>query len=193
MYTINDPNNTNSTGPPIKFTGDLTAASYFSAIGDGNGSSSFVLFRRSAAMAMYYFGDDNGYKSVSQLQVSVTDPWGAELNPPQTQPSSSSTGAIVGGIAGFVVLAGLVIFFIKRKWSNKNKAESTTAAQDKNQQHLDQPDNYIRPQPLGQNGGPNTHDPTWQYPAISYPPGQTAPTAILPMAPISSPRPHQTS
>ncbi|KAF9153496.1 hypothetical protein BG015_003276 [Linnemannia schmuckeri] len=192
IYKINDPDNANSTGPPIaNFTNDVTNMDYFVPLGDGTSSTTFALMKR--FNSMYVFGNDNGFRYTHEIKVNISDPVGINPNPkkPSTGSSSqnddsSSTGAIIGAIFGLGVVVGLIFLFIWRS-SRTKTANATTSAADKPLPPFPPlNNNYAYPQQPGQNGGPSYYYPAGQHPASSYPLNQDTLTTFLPMAPITS-------
>ncbi|KAF9086162.1 hypothetical protein BGX29_001546, partial [Mortierella sp. GBA35] len=211
-YSIKDPNNAVSTGPPTNFTADISQTKYIVPIGDGIGASSFSLMKILSYTNV--LGNENGSKYARRKEITVADTVGINNGLPRpptsstsggnggnssptnsSQGSSASVGVIVGVIVGLVALAGLTFFIIKKRRTSQNKGTATavaaTAASFKTELPLDRPENYTPPQQLGQNGEPN-YDTTGQYLATSYPMGLNEPTTILPMAPISSAPQQQT-
>ncbi|KAK3836903.1 MAG: hypothetical protein J3R72DRAFT_450044 [Linnemannia gamsii] len=187
-YTIKDPNNAVSTGPPTNFTVNmkLMDMAWGVPIGDGIGASSFLIMRY--VNDIYVLGNENGSKYHRQInKISVVNPVGINNGirlptpssisggnggKPSSQDSSSSVGVIIGAIVSLVVLAGFAFFIIKRRRTIRNKG-TAGAASFKTELPLDQ-ENYTPPQQPGQNL------------ATSYPVGLNEPNTILPMAPISS-------
>ncbi|KAF9146015.1 hypothetical protein BGX30_005111 [Mortierella sp. GBA39] len=180
IYKINDPDNANSTGPPVaNFTNSATDMDFFVPLGDGTSPTSFALMKQYGIM--YVFGNDNGARYTHEInKVNITDPVGINPNPrtPSTGSSSSlgdssSADAIIGVIAGVGFLLGLIVWLTMRG----RTANATNATADKplpSIPPLNNTNNYV-------------------YPPTTYPSGQPAPTTILPMAPITPvPQQHQT-
>ncbi|KAF9537643.1 hypothetical protein EC957_007850 [Mortierella hygrophila] len=203
IYKINDPDNANSTGPPVaNFTNSAINMDFFVPLGDGTSPISFALMKQYGKM--YVFGNDNGARYTHEInKVNITDPVGINPNPrtPSTgssssQGDSSSAGAVIGVIAGVGFLLGLIVCLIMRGRA-ANAAKATNATADKplpSLPPLNNTNNYVYPQQPGQTGGPNYYRPPGQPSASTiYPSGQPAPTTILPKAPITPvPQQHQT-
>ncbi|KAG9069784.1 hypothetical protein KI688_009109 [Linnemannia hyalina] len=203
IYKINDPDNANSTGPPVaNFTNSAINMDFFVPLGDGTSPTSFALMKQYSKM--YVFGNDNGTRYTHEInKVNITDPVGYNPNP-RTPPTGSSSsqgdsspaGAIIGVIAGGGFLLGLMVWLTMRARTAK-AAKATNATPDKPLPYippLNNTNNYVYPQQPGQTGGPNYYPLPGQPPAsTTYPSGQPAPTTILPMAPITPvPQQHQT-
>ncbi|KAF9285895.1 hypothetical protein BGZ88_009354 [Linnemannia elongata] len=202
IYKINNPDNANSTGPPVAHITNFVDTDFFVPLGDGTSPTSFALMKHYDTM--YVFGNDNGYRYTHEInKVNITDPVG--INPNPTKPStgssssqgdSSSAGAIVGAIVGVGFLVGLIVWYARRGETAK-AAKATTTAGDKPIQSfppLNNMNNDVHPQQPDQPGGPSYYNPPGQYPAVTTSPsGQPAPTTIMPMAPITPvPQQHQT-
>ncbi|KAF9332124.1 hypothetical protein BGZ91_011829 [Linnemannia elongata] len=111
IYKINNPDNANSTGPPVANITNFVDTDFFVPLGDGTSPTSFALMKHYDTM--YVFGNDNGYRYTHEInKVNITDPVGINPNPtkPSTGTSSSqsdsSAGAIVGAIFGVGFLPG---------------------------------------------------------------------------------------
>ncbi|KAK3808807.1 MAG: hypothetical protein JOS17DRAFT_545002, partial [Linnemannia elongata] len=203
IYKINDPDNANSTGPPVaNFTNSAVNMDFFVPLGDGTSPTSFALMKQYGTM--YVFGNDNGARYTHEInKVNITDPVGINPNPSSSssgssssQDDSSSAGVVIGAIVGVVLLGGVIVW-LARIGKTANAAKATTATADKPLPPfppLSNTNYHANHQQQGQTGGPSHYNPPGQYPAvIAYPLGQPAPTTILPMAPITPvPQQHQT-
>ncbi|KAG0065137.1 hypothetical protein BGZ89_008580 [Linnemannia elongata] len=201
IYKINDPENANSTGLPVaNFTNAATNMDFFVPLGDGTSPTSFALMKQNGLM--YVFGNDNGARYTREInKVNITDSVGIDPNPgnPSSDSASSegdspSMGVVIGAVVGVVLLGGLILWLTRRA-RTADTAKATTTAVDKPVPPfppLNTTNHYVYPQQPGQTGG--HYYPSGQYPAATtYPLGQSVPTTILPMAPITPvPQHHQT-
>ncbi|KAF9089164.1 hypothetical protein BGX29_012181 [Mortierella sp. GBA35] len=188
LFKITDPINAPGLGTPENFTQDITSAQIFVPIDGGPGQVDFALMKKFSRMWVFGKTSAGGRYADDFPKVDVTDPVGFNPNPKPPSSSSDSdkssdTGVIVGVIAGVVAFAGVFIYLYRRNSTRgKNNTKPTVP---KPSPAFIQGNNYAYAQQPGPDGGPNYCNPAGQYPATTYPLGQTAPTTILPMAPIT--------
>lgn len=127
--TIKDPNSvTASTDAPQieSFNAQFNNVHYYVPIGGDStaGPSSFGLFKREKLL--YALGPDAKVRETYTLgQVNVTDPIG--VCPQDDQSSGGIVGIVVGVLAVFLIVGGLVYRSNKKEGSVKNKAFTTIA------------------------------------------------------------------
>ncbi|KAF9125333.1 hypothetical protein BG015_004915 [Linnemannia schmuckeri] len=178
VYVVKDPDNTATIGPPATSKQSVKYADDLVPIGDGNGSgASFVLMRLFGQLYALVASSNGSVTSEWLGKANITDPVG--VGSKSAESPSLSVGAIVGIVAGALVVVGLMVFLCIRRRKNKKNINASPLN-----------NSHVVLQRAGQNGGPNYYNPTGQLPASAYPLKQDTVTTVLPMAPMT-PVPHQ--
>ncbi|KAG0275325.1 hypothetical protein BGZ97_010323, partial [Linnemannia gamsii] len=127
-------------------------------------------------------------------KVNISDPVGLNPNPKPPSTGSDSqdytTAATIGGIAGAILLGGLLFWIAKRSRAAKAVSAATTPA-DKPLSTVPQANKSVYPLQPGPNDRPIYFDPSGQDLASSYPLKQNTPATFLPMTPVAHVPPQQ--